>query len=203
MPKQEPKARAKNFNEVALGYTKEQAMEEASRCIQCKKAGCVQGCPVMIDILGFIAAVGDGNMPEAVRILKSKNSLPGICGRVCPQETQCEMTCNLAKKGAPIAIGRLERYVADWELAHTASMDLQVEKATPTGKRVAIIGSGPAGLTAAADLAKAGHQATIFEALHIAGGVLMYGIPEFRLPKHIVQAEVEYVRSLGVEINLS
>ena len=203
MPKQEPKVRAKNFNEVALGYTMEQAMEEASRCIQCKKAGCVQGCPVMIDILGFIAAVGDGNMPEAVRILKSKNSLPGICGRVCPQETQCELTCNLAKKGAPIAIGRLERYVADWELAHSASSNPHVEKAAPTGKRVAIVGSGPAGLTAAADLAKIGHEVTIFEALHEAGGVLMYGIPEFRLPKHIVQTEVDYVKSLGVKIELN
>jgi glutamate synthase (NADPH/NADH) small chain len=201
MPKQEPKVRAKNFNEVALGYTMEQAREEASRCIQCKKPGCMEGCPVGVDIPQFIAALRDGDMPEAVRILKSKNSLPGICGRVCPQEIQCESTCNLAKKGAPIAIGRLERFVADWERQ-------QAEKPQPTiapltGKKVAVVGSGPSGLTAAADLAKLGHKVTIFEALHLAGGVLMYGIPEFRMPKQIVQGEVEYVRSLGVEISLN
>ncbi|TET40564.1 MAG: NADPH-dependent glutamate synthase, partial [Dehalococcoidia bacterium] len=141
-----------------------------------------------------------GNMPEAVRILKDKNSLPGICGRVCPQETQCEATCSLAKKGAPIAIGRLERFIADWELSQ-GEME-KPELARPTGKRIAIVGSGPAGLTAAADLAKLGYEVTIFEALHIAGGVLMYGIPEFRLPKDIVQVEVDYVKSLGVEIRL-
>jgi len=141
-------------------------------------------------------------MPEAVKILKSKNSLPGICGRVCPQETQCEETCSLAKKGAPIAIGRLERYVADWELAHASHLSPHIERAAPTGKKVAIVGSGPAGLTTAADLAKLGHEVTIFEALHVAGGVLMYGIPEFRLPKHIVQTEVDYVKSLGARIEL-
>ena len=200
MPKQEPLVRARNFNEVALGYTAEQALAEASRCIQCPKRSCVDGCPVEVDIPDFTEAVRQGNMPEAVRILKSKNSLPGICGRVCPQETQCEDTCSLAKKGAPIAIGRLERYVADWELAQ-GEMEKQ-QPATPTGKRIAIVGSGPAGLTAAADLAKLGHEVTIFEALHIPGGVLMYGIPEFRLPKHIVQTEVDYVRSLGVDIRL-
>ncbi len=200
MPKQKPKARAKNFNEVALGYTEEHALAEANRCIQCKRRSCVEGCPVGVDIPEFILAVREGNMPEAVRVLKSKNALPGICGRVCPQETQCEETCSLAKKGAPIAIGRLERYVADWELIHQT--DSNPEVAPATGKRVAVVGSGPAGLTAAADLAKRGHSVTIFEALHVAGGVLMYGIPEFRMPKNMVQAEVDYVKSLGVEIKL-
>jgi len=202
MPRQDPKARTRNFNEVALGYTDEMALREASRCIQCPKRPCVAGCPVNIDIPEFIKALRDGNMPEAVRILKSKNSLPGICGRVCPQETQCEEVCSLAKKGAPIAIGRLERYVADWERKHNPGFSRVVDLPPPTGKKVAVIGSGPAGLTCAADLAKMGHKVTIFEALHVAGGVLMYGIPEFRLPKEIVQAEIEYVRSLGVEIKL-
>lgn len=202
MPKQEPKVRARNFNEVALGYTAEQALQEASRCIQCKNAGCTSGCPVGVDIPQFIAAVREGNMPEAVRILKRKNSLPGICGRVCPQETQCEQYCNLAKKGAPIAIGRLERYVADWEHSQGSSNKPSNPGIEPSGKRVAVVGAGPAGLTAAADLVKLGHEVAIFEALHVAGGVLMYGIPEFRLPKEIVQAEVEYVKSLGVEIRL-
>ncbi len=200
MPKQEPLVRAKNFDEVALGYNEEQALAEATRCIQCPKRSCIDGCPVEVDIPDFILAVRDGNMPEAVRILKSKNSLPGICGRVCPQETQCEATCTIAKKGAPIAIGRLERYVADWELRQGQMQ--KPELAKPTGKRVAVVGAGPAGLTAAADLAKLGHEVTIFEALHTAGGVLMYGIPEFRLPKHVVQTEVDFVRSLGVDVRL-
>ena len=202
MPKQEPEVRARNFNEVALGYTAEQALQEASRCIQCKNAGCTEGCPVGVDIPEFIAAVREGNMPEAVRALKRKNSLPGVCGRVCPQETQCEQFCNLAKKGAPIAIGRLERYVADWEHSQGLSNKSHNPGTEPSGKRVAVVGAGPAGLTAAADLVKLGHEVTIFEALHVAGGVLMYGIPEFRLPKEIVQAEVEYVKSLGVKIRL-
>jgi glutamate synthase (NADPH/NADH) small chain len=200
MPKQEPLVRAANFNEVALGYDGEQALAEASRCIQCPKRPCVEGCPVGVDIPDFVGALKEGNMPEAVRLLKNKNSLPGICGRVCPQETQCEEVCTLGKKGAPIAIGRLERYVADWELAQGQMGKPQIAKAT--GKRVAVIGSGPAGLTAAADLAKIGHHVTLFEALHVAGGVLMYGIPEFRLPKRVVQTEVDYVRSLGVDIRL-
>ena len=200
IPKQEPAVRRRNFNEVALGYTEEQAIEEANRCIECKKAGCKDGCPVDVDIPEFVKAVCDHDMPEAVRILKSKNSLPGICGRVCPQETQCEMTCNLAKKGAPVAIGRLERYVADWERAHPEVIERQKERIKFGGKKIAVVGSGPAGLTCAADLAKLGYEVTILEALHVAGGVLMYGIPEFRLPKAIVQAEVDYVKSLGVEI---
>jgi len=202
MPRQDPKIRARNFNEVALGYSAEQAQAEANRCIQCPKRACVAGCPVEIDIPGFIQAIRDGNMPEAVRILKSKNALPGICGRVCPQETQCEVVCSLAKKGAPIAIGRLERYVADWEQANMGSASSVPDPTPPTGKRVAVIGSGPAGLVAAADLAKLGHGVTIFEALHVAGGVLMYGIPEFRMPKDIVQAEVDYVTSLGAKLEL-
>ena len=203
MTKQDPKTRGKNFNEVALGYSAEQAKAEASRCIQCPKHSCTDGCPVEIDIPGFIKAVLDDNMPEAVRILKDKNSLPGICGRVCPQETQCEQTCSLAKKGAPIAIGRLERYVADWERANMGALTPRAEPPRPTGKQVAVVGSGPAGLVAAADLVKLGHSVTLFEALHSAGGVLMYGIPEFRLPKTIVQGEVDYVASLGVEIRLN
>jgi glutamate synthase (NADPH/NADH) small chain len=202
MPRQDPKERGKNFNEVALGYSLEQAQEEANRCIQCPKRNCVEGCPVEVDIPDFIQAIRDGDMPEAAKILKSKNSLPGICGRVCPQETQCESTCSLAKKGAPVAIGRLERYVADWDRANMSSVGQSPVLPPPTGKRVGIVGSGPSGLTAAADLAKLGHSVTIFEALHVAGGVLMYGIPEFRLPKAIVQAEVDYVASLGVKVEL-
>jgi glutamate synthase (NADPH/NADH) small chain len=203
IPKQTPEARRRNFNEVALGYADEQALEEASRCITCKKPGCKDGCPVNVDIPEFIKAIGAGDMPEAVRILKNRNSLPGICGRVCPQESQCEMTCNLAKKGGPIAIGRLERYVADWERAHPEIRQQQKGQISLNGKRVAIVGSGPAGLTSAADLARLGYSVVIFEALHVAGGVLMYGIPEFRLPKVIVQGEVGYVKSLGVEIKLN
>ncbi len=160
------------------------------------------GCPVGVDIPEFIKALREGNLPEAVKALKSKNSLPGICGRVCPQESQCESTCTLSKQGAPIAIGRLERFVADWERANKDKLDTKVTLPPPTGKKVAIVGTGPAGLTAAADLAKMGHKVTMFEALHVAGGVLMYGIPEFRLPKDIVQNEVNYVKSLGVEIKL-
>ncbi len=202
MAKQDPKIRGRNFNQVALGYAAEQAKAEASRCLQCPKHPCIDGCPVEIDIPGFIQAILDDNMPEAVRILKDKNSLPGICGRVCPQETQCEEVCSLAKKGAPIAIGRLERYVADWERANSGTLNPGAGSPSPSGKRVAVIGSGPAGLVAAADLAKLGHDVSLFEALHVAGGVLMYGIPEFRLPKEIVQAEVAYVASLGVKIEL-
>lgn len=203
MSKQSPLLRVLNFQEVALGYTEEQAITEASRCLQCPKRSCVDGCPVEIDIPGFLKEVREGNLAEAARILKDKNSLPAICGRVCPQETQCEEKCSLAKKGAPIAIGRLERYVADWELADIVGRHLQFIAPEPSGKSVAVVGAGPAGLTVAADLAKLGHRVVIFEALHVAGGVLVYGIPEFRLPKDIVQAEVEYVKSLGVELVLN
>lgn len=203
MPRQDPIERGKNFNEVALGYSEEQAIEEASRCIQCPKRPCVDGCPVNVDIPEFITALREGNMPEAVRALKDKNSLPGICGRVCPQETQCEEVCTLNKKDAPIAIGRLERYVADWERDHPEAVEAPNEDPPkPTGKRIAVVGSGPAGLTVAADLVKMGHGVTMFEALHVAGGVLMYGIPEFRLPKEIVQGEVHFVESLGAELVL-
>ncbi|MEE8373849.1 MAG: NADPH-dependent glutamate synthase [Dehalococcoidia bacterium] len=200
MPKQEPEARAGNFDEVAFGYTESDASAEASRCIQCKKRNCTEGCPVGVDIPEFIAALNDGKMAEAVRVLKGKNALPGVCGRVCPQETQCEEVCTLAKKDAPIAIGRLERYVADWELKNKSVGDQEIP--VQSGRKVAVVGSGPAGLTVAAELAHRGHKVTLFEALHVAGGVLMYGIPEFRMPKHVVQAEVDYVKSLGVELKL-
>lgn len=202
MPKQAPEKRAKNFNEVALGYTPDRALAEASRCLQCPKKPCVSGCPVEVDIPGFIRALRELDLPQAVKVLKDKNSLPGICGRVCPQEAQCEAMCTLGKKAAPIAIGRLERFVADWALTHVSSVPPETLPAKGKGRKVAVVGSGPAGLTCAADLARLGHEVTIFEALHVAGGVLMYGIPEFRLPKNIVQIEVEYVRSLGVEIRL-
>lgn len=202
MPRQDPIVRGKNFNEVALGYSHEQAIAEANRCIQCPKHPCIDGCPVSVNIPEFIMALRDGNMPEAVKQLKDKNALPGICGRVCPQESQCEAVCTLAKQKAPIAIGRLERYVADWERENMPSTKSPVTNPAPSGNKVAIIGSGPAGLTIAADLAKRGHNVTLFEALHVAGGVLMYGIPEFRLPKAIVQNEVDYVASLGVDIQL-
>ena len=201
MPRQDGKERRSNFNEVALGYSDEQAIAEAQRCIQCPRQPCIAGCPVGIDIPGFINAIIEKDMPEAARILKNKNSLPAICGRVCPQESQCEVVCTLAKKGAPIAIGRLERYVADWERKNKPGIP-DVDPPEADGKRVAVAGSGPAGLTVAADLAKLGFRVTIFEGLHMPGGVLMYGIPEFRLPKEIVQAEVDYVTSLGVELRL-
>lgn len=190
MPSQEPKVRVKNFSSVALGYTPEMAKEEASRCLQCPKRPCVGGCPVGIQIPDFIKALAEDNLPEAARILKASNALPAICGRVCPQETQCEKVCSLAPRKAPIAIGRLERYVADWE-RNNKPKETQIKLPKSTGKKIAVVGSGPAGLTAAADLAKLGHKVTIFEALHTAGGVLMYGIPEFRLPKEIVRAEVD------------
>ncbi len=201
MPRQDPQVRSRNFDEVALGYTHEMAMEEASRCIKCKKRNCQAGCPVNIDIPDFVATMAGGDIEGASRILKTKTSLPGICGRVCPQETQCEGVCTLAKKGAPIAIGRLERYLADWEIAQGIVTTAQI--APSTGKKVAVVGTGPSGLTVAADMAIFGHEVTMFEVLHVAGGVLMYGIPEFRLPKAIVQREVDYVASLGVDIQLN
>lgn len=198
MPRQDPKVRIHNFDEVALGYTEEQAVSEAERCIQCRKPLCVRGCPVEIDIPGFIKLIAERKFIEAAKKIKETNSLPAVCGRVCPQEEQCEVECVLGKKGEPVAIGRLERFVADYEIAHG---DMEVpERAQPTGKRVAVVGSGPAGLTVAGDLIKFGHEVTVFEALHKPGGVLMYGIPEFRLPKDIVEQEVEYLEKLGVKI---
>jgi glutamate synthase (NADPH/NADH) small chain len=198
MPKQPPEVRQHNFSEVALGYPVEVAVEEAKRCIQCKKPTCVSECPVEIDIPGFIKCITQGDFAASVNILKKKNCLPAICGRVCPQEEQCEKVCVLVKKGGQIAIGRLERFLADWEASQGA---LGIPDMPPsTGRRVAVVGGGPAGLTVAGDLIKLGHQVTIFEALHRMGGVLIYGIPEFRLPKAIVNREVEYLRSLGVEL---
>jgi len=197
MPKQPSEKRVRNFEEVALGYTPEQAIAEAKRCLQCPKPFCKLGCPVWIDIPAFIEAIKHQNFDEAAEILRDKNNLPAITGRVCPQEDQCEKVCVLSKAGEPIAIGALERFVADYELKRGLKIPSVAKK---TGKRVAVVGSGPAGLTVAGDLAKLGHGATIFEALHIPGGVLVYGIPEFRLPKEIVRAEVNYVKSLGVKI---
>jgi len=198
MPKQKPEDRIHNFNEVALGYTTEQAVAEAERCIQCPKPRCVQGCPVELDITAFIKEIREKNFDEAIRIVKEKNSLPAICGRVCPQENQCQKFCVLGKKGDPSSIGRLERFVADYELQKGVTVPPRSKSSI--GGKVAIVGSGPAGLTAAADLAKLGHEVVIFEALHAPGGVLMYGIPEFRLPKKIVQVEVDYVKKLGVDV---
>ncbi len=200
MPKQEPAERVRNFDEVALGYTVELAREEAARCLSCKKPGCVDGCPVAVDIPGFVGHVAAGDMRAAVRAVKQTNALPAVCGRVCPQEEQCERNCVLGKKGDPVAIGRLERFVADWEAAEGAAEPQPLPRAS--GHAVAVVGSGPAGITVAADLALRGHAVTMFEALHEAGGVLTYGIPEFRLPKAIVRREVDYVRSLGVELRL-
>jgi glutamate synthase (NADPH/NADH) small chain len=202
MPKQPPQERKYNFEEVALGYDQARAEDEASRCIQCKRPKCVEGCPVGVEIPAFIRALREKDMPGAVRALKRKNSLPGVCGRVCPQEVQCESRCVLGKKGSggQVAIGRLERFVADWEMTQEKCPPCEI--AAPTGKRVAVVGSGPAGLTCAADLARQGHDVVILEALHEAGGVLVYGIPEFRLPKGIVKAEVDYVRSLGADLRL-
>jgi len=200
MPKQEPFERVRNFDEVALGYTPEQAKEEASRCLGCKKPHCVNGCPVNIDIPGFVQCVVSDDFSAGIKKLKERNALPAVCGRVCPQEEQCEKFCVLGKKHEPVAIGRLERFLADWEAASGA-----IEKpamASPNGKKIAVVGSGPAGITVASDMALLGYSVTIFEALHEAGGVLTYGIPEFRLPKAIVRREVEYVTSLGVTLHL-
>jgi glutamate synthase (NADPH/NADH) small chain len=198
MPKQLPQVRKHNFYEVALGYPPETAMEEAKRCLQCKKAGCVDKCPVEINIPGFVKCVAEGDFAQGIKILKEKNCLPAVCGRVCPQEEQCESACIMLKKGGQSAIGRIERFLADWEAAQ-GTMELP-EIPKPTGKKVAVVGGGPAGLTVAGDLIKLGHQITIFEAFHKLGGVLIYGIPEFRLPKAIVQREVDYLKLLGVEV---
>ncbi len=197
MPEQAPEERIKNFQEVALGYDEELAGTEAGRCLQCKAAPCRGGCPVEVDIPAFIQLIRQGRYLEAARKIKEKNNLPAVCGRVCPQEVQCESRCVLGKKGSPVAIGRLERFVADFEREHGDRVIAPVER---SGDKVAVVGAGPAGLTAAGDLALAGFRVTVFEALHKPAGVLVYGIPEFRLPKSIVAAEVEYIRNLGVEI---
>ncbi len=198
MKEQAPEDRVKNFNEVPFGYTAEDAIAEASRCLFCKKPACVAGCPVEIDIPGFIRMIQEGNFAEAAQRIKEKNSLPAICGRVCPQEDQCEMTCILGKKGDPVAIGNLERFAADFEASEG---EVTVPKVPPkNGHKVAVVGSGPAGLTVASDLVLLGYDVTIYEAFHKSGGVLVYGIPEFRLPKAIVQREVDYLKKLGVKI---
>jgi len=197
MREQDPEVRRRNFDEVALGYTLEEAVEEAKRCLQCKKPMCVEGCPVNVRIPQFIAAVVEGNIEEAFRIIRQTNNLPAICGRVCPQETQCEQRCVLGKRGEPVAIGRLERFVADYCMEKGVDDEVDIK---PNGKKVAIVGAGPAGLTAAADLAKLGYDVTIFEAFHEPGGVLIYGIPEFRLPKALVKKEIEGLKKLGVKI---
>ncbi|MBR1689292.1 MAG: NADPH-dependent glutamate synthase [Oscillibacter sp.] len=198
MPSQDPEVRNKNFQEVALGYTEAQALDEAQRCLNCKAKPCMTGCPVMVHIPEFIAQVAKGNFEEAYQIIANTSALPAVCGRVCPQESQCEKYCVRGKKGDPVGIGRLERFVADWHNAHAQGA---AEKPAPNGHRVAVVGSGPAGLTCAGDLARKGYEVTVFEALHLAGGVLVYGIPEFRLPKSIVQKEVDGLKALGVTIS--
>lgn len=197
MPVQDPDVRNKNFSEVALGYTYDMAVGEAKRCLHCKNKPCQSGCPVGIDIPAFIAKVAEEDMEGAYEILAASSALPAVCGRVCPQETQCEGKCVRGIKGEPVGIGRLERFVADWHREHTKEA---VKKPAPNGHKVAVIGSGPSGLTAAGDLAKKGYAVTIYEALHTPGGVLVYGIPEFRLPKDIVRQEIDGLRELGVDI---
>jgi glutamate synthase (NADPH/NADH) small chain len=201
MPEQDPKVRAKNFSEVPFGYSPETAQLEASRCLQCKKPKCREGCPVEVLIPDFIGKIAEGEFAEAAEILKRKNSLPAVCGRVCPQESQCEAQCVVGKKDKPVAIGRLERFAADWERAQGV---VKLPKPAPsTGKKIAIVGAGPAGLTVAGDLILLGHEVKVFEALHKPGGVLVYGIPEFRLPKAIVEAEVNYLERLGVKFEMN
>lgn len=197
MPTQDPRVRAHNFEEVALGYTAEQAMDEAARCLNCKKPVCVAGCPVSINIPAFLARAAKGDFEGAYETIAQQSSLPAVCGRVCPQETQCEGKCVRGIKGEPVGIGRVERFVADY---HNGGARKDIVKPTPNGHRVAVVGSGPSGLTCAGDLAKKGYAVTIFEAFHVAGGVLVYGIPEFRLPKSIVADEIEGLKTLGVEI---
>ena len=197
MPSQEPLVRNKNFKEVALGYDEETAVDEAKRCLNCKNKPCVLGCPVAVDIPAFISLVAEGKFEEAYEVISRTSSLPAVCGRVCPQETQCEGKCTRGIKGEPVGIGRLERFVADWHMAHSSAAPVRPQS---NGHKVAVVGSGPAGLTCAGDLARLGYDVTVFEALHVAGGVLVYGIPEFRLPKEIVRKEVDGLRALGVKI---
>lgn len=201
MPQQAPAARVSNFMEVALGFDENTARMEALRCIQCKKPACIQGCPVGINIPGFIKKIAEGDFAGGVRVLKQDNVLPAICGRVCPQEEQCESLCTIGKKNEPVAIGRLERFLADWERENNLMQP--IEPGPPSGKKVAIVGAGPAGLTAAADLVRMGHDVTLYEALHRPGGVLVYGIPEFRLPKRIVDVEVKELQKAGVRLHTS
>ena len=198
MPVQDPNVRNKNFKEVALGYTEEQAVDEANRCLHCPKKPCQSGCPVSINIPEFIAKIKERDFEGAYQVIHQSSSLPAVCGRVCPQETQCESKCVRGIKGEPVAIGRLERFVADWHNAHATEAPAVP---APNGHKVAIIGAGPSGLTCAGDLAKLGYDVTVFEALHLAGGVLVYGIPEFRLPKSIVQHEVDNLVAMGVKVN--
>ncbi len=200
MPSQEPDVRNKNFLEVALGYTAEQALDEAQRCLNCKNPLCVQGCPVNVHIPEFIAKIVAKDYEGAYQVIHETSSLPAVCGRVCPQETQCEMHCIRGKKGDPVGIGRLERFVADWHNEHAVETPA---KPASNGHKVGIVGSGPAGLTCAGDLAKKGYDVTVFEALHLAGGVLVYGIPEFRLPKKIVQKEVDGLKAMGVKFEMN
>ena len=197
MPEQEPDIRNKNFGEVALGYDESMAMEEAQRCLNCKNKPCVAGCPVNVKIPEFVMLIAEGKFEEAYKKITETNNLPAICGRVCPQETQCEQLCVRGKKGEPVGIGRLARFAADWYLKNVPADAAKVES---NGIKVAVVGSGPAGLTCAADLAKLGYEVTIFEAFHVPGGVLMYGIPEFRLPKQLVQKEIESVKNIGARI---
>ncbi|MDO4742662.1 MAG: NADPH-dependent glutamate synthase [bacterium] len=197
IPEQDPNIRNKNFDEVSTGYTEEMAVAEASRCLNCKHRPCVNGCPVNVKIPDFIAEVAKGNFETAYNIIKQTNSLPAVCGRVCPQESQCEGNCVRGIKGEPVGIGRLERFCADWHMKNGKD---NIEKPKPNGKKVAVVGAGPSGLTCAGDLAKLGYEVTVFEAFHTAGGVLMYGIPEFRLPKKIVEKEIDALKQLGVTI---
>ena len=199
MPAQEPEVRKRNFDEVPLGLSPEVAMKEAERCLQCKKPACIDGCPVAVDIPGFIQHIKKGDYSQAIRKIWERNSLPAVCGRVCPQEIQCEEKCVVGKKGDPVAIGNLERFAADHE-RENGQGDLP-PKAEPTGKKVAVVGSGPSGLTVAGDLILKGHDVTVFEAFHKPGGVLVYGIPEFRLPKEIVYSEVNFLERLGVKVD--
>jgi len=201
MPEQDPVQRGRNFDEVPYGYSPEQARQEAARCLLCKKPKCIEGCPVNVDIPGFLGLVAEGQFAEAARLVKKTNALPAVCGRVCPQETQCEALCSLAKKFESVAVGRLERFVADYERENDL-VELPA-KQPPNGRKIAVVGSGPAGLTVAGDLILLGYEVTVFEAFHKPGGVLMYGIPEFRLPKEIVEKEVDYVVRLGVKMEMN